>query len=503
MKNEFVFDGDKNRLKELMRSFSTTEVLKMVSQESRGIFNNKTEIPGAKRDKLLLLNNTTKRTEEFNIIIQSWNLLDLAYYSIVYGNDFRGKRVISRDEFLVLYEAVDTYKQAKEKKLIDSFAEQSQDIFFYVFGFAGEQIKFETLSNVFDNATRDLYIIFESSKKCDEQIDFPGSVKAEVGVNWEDVCGCLLLAYCGSLCADTMEDVEQKFAFKNSDKRSLFRQVISYYTAEYDEIKNNPLGRQKLYAKPFIYTQTRETVFLGPFLTIIAYEHAVLWILRNHFRKRINNKQEFINRFGIYFENYFEELLSESLESNHYCRIQESDRKKRADWKLKLGIYNVLVEQKSSLMCLAVKQQETDIDSYKSFTNKTILESLRQLKTTEDVFDDGKYIKIVLLYEDYIKAEILDSIMVMPECDIENDGFYWLVTIDEMEKLLWAYKNDNQAFNQIIEEKIRREKNNSKNGKSLNSLLEQNGIKNNEYISGERFDYYRNIARDKIKDICV
>ena len=45
-----------------------------------------------------------------------------------------------------------------------------------------------------------------------------------------------------------------------------------------------------------------------------------------------------------------------------YERIPEAEEK-RADWKLALGKYKILVEQKSSLLGLLAKQPEPNIDA--------------------------------------------------------------------------------------------------------------------------------------------
>ena len=66
---------------------------------------------------------------------------------------------------------------------------------------------------------------------------------------------------------------------------------------------------------------------------------------------------------------------------------------------------------------------------------------MRQLKNTEAAMG-MECIKVVLIYEDYIETDVMDKIFLMPECDVENDGRYWLVTIGEMERLLFTFKND-------------------------------------------------------------
>ena len=77
--------------------------------------------------------------------------------------------------------------------------------------------------------------------------------------------------------------------------------------------------------------------------------------------------------------------------------------------------------------------------------------------------------------------------MAMPECDVENDNYYWLVTISEMERLLMVAKNDRKKFDDIISEKVDRELHHSLAGKSLGQVLDEYGVTGNEYIRQEKF----------------
>jgi len=136
------------------------------------------------------------------------------------------------------------------------------------------------------------------------------------------------------------------------------------------------------------------------------------------------------------------------------------------------------------------------VNAIKDFALKTVVKAMRQLYKTEKDFNDVKYIKIILLYEDYLKPEILEQIFAMPECDVENDNYYWLVTIGEMERLLTVAKTNRKKFNDIICEKVERELNHSLAGKSIGQLLDENGVTGNEYIRQEKFMKYRNAAQD-------
>lgn len=90
----------------------------------------------------------------------------------------------------------------------------------------------------------------------------------------------------------------------------------------------------------------------------------------------------------------------------------------------------------------------------------------------------------------------------MPECDVENDGRYWLVTIGEMERLLFTFKNDKVKFMSIMEEKIRREReHDTTNGLSLDSVMEQFEVIANEHLKQERFEVYESERNESIREL--
>jgi hypothetical protein len=87
----------------------------------------------------------------------AWTLIDLAYYSIIASNDYRGKKVDVDEELYLLAIAIDNYKEHEEKCFIDEQDEnQGNDFLLYFWGFAGEQFKIEITALVLNNMSRDL-----------------------------------------------------------------------------------------------------------------------------------------------------------------------------------------------------------------------------------------------------------------------------------------------------------------------------------------------------------
>ena len=186
-----------------------------------------------------------------------------------------------------------------------------------------------------------------------------------------------------------------------------------------------------------------------PFLNLCLYEHAILWIVRDYFNYKKEQDQWFTSYFGKCFEKYFEELLNCSLREDEYEKIPEATNR-RADWKMKIDGYRFLVEQKSTLIRLNAKQQAPSIGDIEYFAKQTLIKAIGQLDTTEKEFAEGQFIKIILLYDDYLNPEILEQVFTMKECDTESDNHFWLVTIEEMEILLSLCPKNRDSFDSSI-----------------------------------------------------
>ncbi|MBP3620908.1 MAG: hypothetical protein J6J16_03995 [Lachnospiraceae bacterium] len=501
-KIQYNFSGKWEDVSDFLRKYSTNNVLMEINKESTDLFFNKTnsDVKAVKRVEFPLYGKRSRIPQKQEAIIMAWALVDLAYYIIKTSNDYRGKNIEFEQELYMLQIVVDTYKEREESLFLDGTKEdESADFFMYIWGFAGEQFKFQNPKIVFDNFSRDLYMLLELNET--SVFDIKSAIQAEIGMPWEKVIAYLMIAWYGFTQSNTMKELIGKTVWGDLYKKDEFEQVVSRYTADYKKIQESALGRQMLYATPFVKTQKGDIVSVSTYLNFFLCEHCILWLVRDYFNKQ--DSQDFTNYFGGLFERYFGEILEFCLLEKEYERIEESNNDERADWKLSVGEYKFLVEQKSTVMRLSAKQQQTDVEAIKDFAKRTVLKAMSQLHHTEKQYNDGKYIKIILLYEDYLNPALLDKIASMPECKVDNDNYFWIVTIEEMEMLLNLARCDRELFNIIIEEKIDREINHSLAGKSIMQLLNEKGVRKNEYIKQEIFRKYSNIVQNKIREILV
>ena len=497
----FNYSGKWEDVCKHLRHYPSNEVLKKINEISYSLLVDpkESDLTAAHEVTYTILNKSTGISEKKSSIITAWSLIDLAYYAICSSNDYRGSHFHNDDEFYSLYDVIVGFLQRNEKKLLDS-ENFKENIFLYLWGFAGEQFKFQRPEKIFDNTGRELYILFESAKKIsDKSICISSIVQEETGFCWEKIITSLLLSF--YYFSDFHKYGKGIFSFKKGGFlcENEFKNILQRYSINYKDVRESSLKRQVFYTKPYVITQKNELIGFSSYLNLFIYEHCILWIVRDYYLHK--NKQTFINLFGKCFEIYFEELLDYYLDKKEFERIPEDKKKQRADWKLEIGEFRFLIEQKSTIIRLGAKQQESNIDDIKQFAKNTIQKAIRQLNSTESVFEGEKFIKVILLYDDYLDPEILSQVFNMENFDIPSDDYYWLVSIDEMERLLSLCKENRDIFNSVIREKIDVEVSHSIEGKQLHYILDSFGITTNNYLMTEKIEFYRDRAFNLCKDV--
>lgn len=472
-------------------NFSLKSMLKAISWLSKDIFMNPSNELGlfaGYRSYTITLNG--KKISGKPMLLQTW-LIDLMYDLIKFNPN--GSKEISLDEALHLIALHNDYANCREKDKINK-----NNVFLHVYGFFGEQKKFQAPAVFFDDFAREKYILDTISLKEHPKntfgLNIPELFYSETGFQTNEYSAImfLLFAYCSNYKTAFKID-NLKLDFKNP----LFsieniEKIILNNSITVENIIQSPLQRQVLYTKPLIKVDD-EFISSNPFLLLSAFVNSNFWVIRNYFCDK--KEQTFTNAFGKYFEIYLEEVFENCLGNENYSNIPESDKEKRADWHLKIDGYDILIEQKSAISILSIKQNRPDIEAMKTHILRTWGKAVRQLDKTEKALGLNNAIKIILVYEDYFKSECLDELFEL-DSSLNNDGNYWLVPIKELEMLLVTYKNNPELFFKIMKEKISSERTFSSNGRELLKFLEQNGITKNEYLKEFGIsDYFEKIKR--------
>lgn len=461
--------------------FSLESIIAAISRLTFDMFKNGSEIYDKihiNKNYIEYVNGIRKR---YKIMIIQWKLVEMMYYVIANHNS-SSDTAINDHEFLKLYMLFFSWNQKEEGKAVKRTKE---DIFLRVYGLFGEQKRYQDYLEFKDNFSRECYILEDISKQKSDRYKGNFDIKAEIeGIFSMDINRLKIALYSLTMIFLSINYYVDK-SFKMDD---ILPQIITdeekekllkYYSVSIDEIKESQVKQQIFYSKPFI--RFNDKYFsVSPFLAIFMFENFEYWAIRDKYKDSKDTR--FVEDFGVYFENYIAEVFSNCLDISQYKRIEENANAKRADWMFTIGEYTFLVEQKSNMSSIKIKQQLTDLEELKKYMFRCWGKAVKQLNETEKALKLRDPIKIILVYDDYYKAECLDEFFRIAK-DEENDGRYWLVNKTDFEILLYTYKNNPDNFFNIVKEKCRDELNGVRTSREFKHYFLEQGISINEYLT--------------------
>ena len=125
---------------------------------------------------------------------------------------------------------------------------------------------------------------------------------------------------------------------------------------------------------------------------------------------------------------------------------------KSADFTFDLGSLTLLVESKSALICLDVKQQIPNLHNADIFFERTISKAYKQLNSSYvrlSVSSKNPIIKIILLYDQFSNSAIVEE---AAHKILGSDSSCFIMTIREFEILLYLHQHNKETEQQILDE---------------------------------------------------
>ena len=208
--------------------------------------------------------NTGKAT-----LVQTW-LIDMLYEVIC--TDIRGTKYISRDESLRLIDMYNDYHEEKEKEVL----RREKNTLLYLYGFLGEQIKFQSKARYLENFSREKYILENIAYSKHElniyNIDTKQEIAEETGYTMDEYAKLLLVVWGhftqGSVTMK-LSEVSKGFEGDLLNPENIAA-MIDNYSSTIGELKNSNLGRQALYLKPIIRIND-DYIASNPFLLLSMF----------------------------------------------------------------------------------------------------------------------------------------------------------------------------------------------------------------------------------------
>lgn len=362
-------------------------------------------------------------------------------------------------------------------------------------GMTSEQFLFQQLNLIFEKFNRDYYILLAANHfKHRTELDVNSIVIKTFGYSADDYISILMMVFW--LCSQSPAPLKAMDILKPETKSRLLsrdnlEKFIHYYSCTYKELREAKLGKQLLYSKPFIKTQGNGSyITSNMFLMAFMMGNGLYWLVRDYYCKQRN--QHFINTFGLLFEDYINDIAGRYCEKGECIQLAQG-KNKGADFLLDLGGLQFLIESKSALLPLPVKQQVPDVDQADVFFTRTIKEAYQQLQSSYSQIRDTiskPILKIILLYDDFSNTGIIEKAITEI---FDNDPYCFIMTIRELEILLYLHKNDPAKQNAICE-RIHNQITTGREHESIGGIYESLDIYDNPHLSGN-MDYFQQLLK--------
>ena len=443
-----------NELEKEIRKYKLDDLLLLLSDISKKMYRDRTPIT-----QILL---RIKRGSISCVATQAfaaWSLADMAYAAIKVSNDFRSKKPTEEDIYKL--NNLNAIVSDEEAKAATSESPKEDVLLQFGFGYTQKQLWYQEIikgKKVYYNFLR-YYILLSEIPPYFSGYKLPSDDLKELTSfdikSFSQLLACAwALNYTDSPLVSTRvsEDLTEKIPISTETN---LKKCLSFFTADYDYYRKGDFPNNPLFLKPIIKTETGKLIISNAFIWSRKLYEGIYWLIRDKYMEE--GSCTFINNFGEYYERYVQEILGYYLAEDSFEKIERSDCDKRADWLIHTERYVLVVEQKSSLMSIALKKEYPSIPDIAKYLEKfkeaflQIYGSVKSLKTIEK-----QIIKLVLHFESlYMKDRLLKG-KVVSACKDEMEDFshYFFIDTEEFERLIQMLAYNEETFNEVIQAKI-------------------------------------------------
>lgn len=399
-----------------------------------------------------------------NFFITPWEVLDITFDSIKYSNDYRSKD-IEENDFLKL---ISYHRQLRDQETNFDNIESDFLINNIIFGLSQEEFWFQNVEYELSDYSRNFEVIKIGLKEDD--IIITDALNSEIGMSVDEYNWNMWILLVISMITYDFTYIESSNLKKIIINDVLLNKIITYYTATYDDIRKSNVNKNIFFTKSFVKTSKGKILLTSPYYLYRVFSNGLYWLTRNHYAKL--DSQLFVNKFGTWFEKYVEQVLKTYLKSYQFEKIVEPKKEKKADWAIISNKYILLLEQKSALAKLGLKQINPDNGELLIYFQK-LSEGYEQLEKSEkfysNMYENKTIIKILVHYEKlYIPEQSQDTIE-----KLVNIRDVFMANISEVEGLIYLLSESESKFENLIERKLILEKENYNEGRSFDKLLSE------------------------------
>lgn len=480
-----------------VRRYATSDLLKYCAKEAIDIYNSTENNVKVEEVPVYSKKNGMQVTiHQFHIA--QWDLLEICFNSIKYGNDYRNRPIEKHDYYDLL-----NLTKIRAELLENPSSLAQEDLHKHLICIANMEFDLEqiTLKNKF-NRVHHIMSFINRNPKYDQSdnicyIDFSSKFYEITGLNYDTYIICYFMICIFSLVSkesdimSILNNLDFDLSVFGISKEEVLN-VVSFLAKEYEFYRRYDNWNILKYF-PIVKTKKSSRYIICNLTALLTcFAESTYWVIRNYYCNL--KSRDFTAYFGHCFEFYLNELF-EAYDISA-MKLPEDKVAKRPDWKLETQSYIFYIEQKSALYPMETRSiiSKKRITSLNNYIDSNIKKGFIQLNSYDEP-TDKTIIRICLTFENIYFPDIIQDI-VLPEITLKSEDYLnWVVSINEFEKLMFILSKDEDKFNDIITKKIELEQTKSKEGRGFDSILKE---EKNDFISN-KINYFDNYVKKYIK----
>ena len=391
--------------------------------------------------------------------LPAWSLADLSYLAIQNSNDYKSLNPTIQDIYKLNNILAGMGNEIAKKRREEIAREDMKT--HILLGLSQKQFWYQEIirgGNLYYNFLR-YYILLHQMPKYFPAHKSPDKDLLEItGFDIKSFSQLLMAGWAYNINVSPLmkikisDDLKENYPTLTEEN---FQKCIDIFTADYAYYRKPGFPNNPLFVKPIIRTDTNKLIISNSFIWARKFYEGIYWIIRDKYMQQ--NSQTFFNNFGEYYERYTEEILAYYLTPDRYDRIATTGNSQKADWLIYTEQYILVVEQKSCLMTIALKDEYPSphkLDEYLDNFKEAYLQIAETVKTINAL--GKKIIKLILHFEKFYLGEavIKERMKYLYKNDVDGMSNYFFIDTGEFEKLIQVLGDDEEIFNKIIETKI-------------------------------------------------
>lgn len=471
-----------------LKRYRLSDLIKMSAMFSRRLWNNNESVVKLSRlDSSRFIKGVLR--ESGSTYLTPWRLVDIVFYGIKLSSGDFCMSSLSEHDFLTLYNEYLGYENDQSGIIYRDLPPKDM-LFYTLFGLSQKTFWFQERHKLRFSNIRFYQMLYNLPKRYSDLPKYYSYIENRYGCTFEayNVASMVLV-----WIAENNDVIKLPLKFEDSPmlkgvNNELVNAILQDYISEYDSIRRNSLEARSLYLSPVLRSTHHELLVSSAFLlarkgfTNLYWESRRLCLAQDRIELNVS--------LGQAFERYVDELMARFLPKEKYQRLPRSEHRKRADIVLFTNTFTIIIEQKLAMLNISQQDVHFSLERVDRWLS-AFVQAARQLdETAEEYRENGKpAVKLILFFDNLniadglIKDRVVEIAKATAEGPVSTENLF-MISIDELERLVQILGKNEALVEKVIVEKINRQLGRDyTKGVEFDQVLDEMSAEQNEYIT--------------------